>query len=102
MTTVTLNTEQQLYVLDHGKGYSCFGFANARDHAGQIAGRLGRPDLAFGPEDFGAPSGYEKYLAAVRAWGQSSRSRQTYFDPGTDPRPHGRWSDAATRTRRSA
>lgn len=86
MTTVTLNTEQQLYVLDHGDGYSCFGFVNARDHADQIARRLERPDLVFGTGDFGARSGYDKYLAAVRAWGQSTRSRQTYFDPGTDPK----------------
>jgi len=84
MTSVTLNTDQQLYVLDHGPGYTCLGFANAREHANQIAERLGRPDLAFGADDFGALSGYEKYLAAVQAWGASPWTRQTYFDPGTD------------------
>ncbi len=86
MTTVTLNPERQLYVLDHGHGYTCFGFANARDHANQIAGRLGRPDLAFDAEDFSALSGYQKYLSGVQAWGASPLSRQTYFDPGTDPK----------------
>lgn len=84
MTSVTLNTDQQLYVLGHGHGFTCFGFVNAQEHANQIAERLGRPDLAFGADDFGALSGYEKYLAAVQAWGASPRTRQTYFDPGTD------------------
>jgi hypothetical protein len=86
MTTVTLNPEQQLYVLNHGDGYTCFGFANARDHANQIAQRLDRSDLAFGADDFGAISGYEKYLSAVKAWGLSPQTQQTYFDPGTSPK----------------
>lgn len=86
MANVTLNTEQQLYVLDHGHGYSCFGFANARDHANQMAERLKRPDLAFDAADFGALTGYQKYLAAVEAWGKSPLSRKTYFDPATDPK----------------
>lgn len=84
--TITLNTAQQLYVLHHGHGYTCLGFANARDHASQIAERLKRPDLAFGTGDFGSLSGYGKYQAAVQAWGASPLSRRTYFDPGTDPR----------------
>ncbi len=86
MSTVTLDTGQQRYVLDHGHGCSCFGFANARDHACQIAERLKRPELAFGAQDFGALSGYEKYLAAVQAWGAAPQRRETYFDPGTDPK----------------
>ncbi len=83
---ITLNVEQQLYVLDHGHGYSHFGFTNARDHAHQIAGRLMRPELEFGADDFGTLGGYEKYRAAVRAWGCSPLAAETYFDPGTDPR----------------
>ena len=86
MANITLNAERQLYVLDHGHGYTCFGFANARDHAKQMAERLKRPELAFGETDFGALSGYQKYLAAVDAWGQSALSRKTYFDPATDPK----------------
>lgn len=86
MTNITLNTERQLYVLDHGHGYTCFGFANARDHSNQIAERLGRPELAFGADDFGAPGGYQKYLSSIQAWGASPLSRKTYFDPGTDPK----------------
>jgi len=84
MTNITLNTERQLYVLDHGRGYTCFGFANAREHANQIAEQLKRPELAFDETDFGALSGYQKYLAAIDAWGQSPLSRKTCFDPATD------------------
>ncbi len=86
MANITLDAERQLYVLDHGHGYTCFGFANARDHANQMAERLKCPELAFGEADFGALSGYQKYLAAVDAWGRSALSRKTYFDPTTDPK----------------
>lgn len=86
MVNVTLNTEQQRYVLDHGHGYTCFGFTNARDHTNQLAERLKRPDLAFGEADYGALSGYQKYLSAVEAWGKSPLTRKTYFDPATDPK----------------
>ncbi len=84
MNKVQINAEQQLYVIDCGEGYTCFGFANARDHANQIARKLGRPDLAFTDEDYATPAGYEKYCAAVQAWGQSPLTHSTYFDPGTD------------------
>lgn len=83
---VSLNAERALYVIPAGGGYTCFGFANARDHAGQIAERLQRPSLAFDADDFGTLAGYAKYQAAVQAWAGSPQSRQTYFDPGTDPK----------------
>lgn len=83
---VSLNAERALYVIPAGDGYTCFGFANARDHAAQIAERLQRPGLAFDVDDFGTICGYTKYQAAVQAWAGSPQSRQTYFDPGTDPK----------------
>lgn len=83
---VTLNTEQKLYVIATGDGYSCFGFDNARDHANQIAQRLSRADLSFTPNDYAALAGYRKYEKAVSAWSQSALTKQTYFDPGTDPK----------------
>lgn len=82
---VTINTEQKLYVIASGDGYSCFGFDNARDHANQIAQRLNRADLSFTLSDYAALAGYRKYEAAVSAWSQSALTKQTYFDPGTDP-----------------
>lgn len=83
---VTLNLEQRLYVIACGDGFSCLGFDNARDHAGLIASRLEQPALAFAPGDHGAPSGYDKYRAAIDAWSRSRLTRQTYFEPGTDPK----------------
>ena len=86
MRSITLNLEQRLNVIATDGGVGCFGFHNARDHARQIAQRLQRPDLMPGADEVGALTGYERYLAAVRAWGESSQSDSTYFDPGTDPR----------------
>ena len=83
---VTLNIEQKLYVIATDYGYSCFGFDNARDHANQIAQRLNRADLFFTPNDYAALAGYKKYEDAVSAWSRSALTRQTYFDPGTDPK----------------
>jgi len=82
---VTLNAEQRLYVIPCGDGYSCLGFDNARGHADQIATRLKQPLLGFAPGDHGSLAGYAKYQAAIDAWGRSPLTRQTYFDPGTDP-----------------
>ena len=42
MNKASINAEQQLYVIDCGEGYTCFGFANARNHANLIAHKLGR------------------------------------------------------------
>ncbi len=84
MNKIRINPEQQLYVIDCGEGYTCFGFANARDHANQIAHALGRTDLVFTDEDYATLAGYEKYGHAVQAWGQSPLTRTTFFEPGTD------------------
>ncbi len=84
MNKVSINIEQQLYVIDCNEGYTCIGFANAHDHANQIAAKLGRPDLAFTEEDNATLTGYEKYCNAVQAWSQSPLTCTTYFDPGTD------------------
>lgn len=82
---VTLNIDRRLYVIAEAEGFSCLGFDNARDHANQIAGRLGRPDLAFSATDHAALTGYAKYRQATHAWVQSTQSLQTYFDPHTEP-----------------
>jgi hypothetical protein len=85
MEAVTLNLEQRLYVIAHEGGFSCLGFDNARNHANQIAQRLGQPHLAFTAEEQDTLAGYHKYQAATRAWGQSPQTHDTYFDPGTSP-----------------
>jgi len=69
MCNVQINADQQLYVIDCGKGQTCFGFANARDHANKIARKLDCPDLVFTEQDYATLAGYEKYCNAVQAWG---------------------------------
>lgn len=85
MNTVTLNPERRLYVIAVDGGVTCLGFDSARDHANQIAERLGQPRLAFSAADHATLAGHARYLQAIQAWGQSALSRQTYFDPGTPP-----------------
>lgn len=82
---ITINAEQQLYVIPCGGGYTCFGFKNARAHAEQIAHLLGRDDLMPLQEEFGTVAGYRRYERAVAAFGSSVASKRTYFDPGTAP-----------------
>ena len=84
MNKVSINAAQQRYVIECGEGYTCLGFANARDHANQIASKLSRANLAFTDEDYATLAGYDKYLKAIQAWSQSPLTRTTYFDPGTD------------------
>ena len=84
VNAVSLNAEQQLYVIASGSGFSCLGFDNARAHANQIAQRLKRTDLSFTPSEYATLAGYRKYEAAVCALGKSTLRDQTYFEPGTD------------------
>jgi hypothetical protein len=86
LDSITLNVEQQLYVIRLCEGYGTFGFKNARDDANQIAALLKRDDLAFTDADFGTLDGYRKHEEAVRAWAHSPMSKQTWFQPGTDPK----------------
>lgn len=80
---ITLNHDQKLYVIPCRQGFSCLGFDNARDHARQIADRLGRRELALADSEYGTLDGYARYQRAVQTWATSPLSRQTYFDPGT-------------------
>jgi hypothetical protein len=80
---VIADTASGRYVLEYEAGYSCLGFENARAHAAQIAALLGRPEFALQEGEFGSVAGYERYRAAVAAWGQSKEASTTYFDPGT-------------------
>ena len=83
---ISISPGQPLYVLHHEGGVTCFGFENARDHTAQISQLLADPSLAFTEADFGQLSGYERYQRACAAWAASPLSKQTYFDPRTDPK----------------
>lgn len=80
---VTLNDEQGLYVIASNGGYSCLGYAVARDHAAYIAETIGDSSLALTPEEFGTLAGYAKYTKAVECWGMHPTTlRKTYYGPG--------------------
>jgi len=83
---IKLNQEQQLYVIPCGDGYSCFGFSNAQRDTEFIAAQLQRHDLKPTSSEFGTLEGYAKYRAACQAWASSSKSKHTWFTPGTPPK----------------
>jgi len=84
-STVRLDLAHGRYVIPASGGHTCLGFGNARDHANQIARLMRRAELAFSADDYGSATGYEKYQAAIAAWGTSAYRHRTYFDPGTAP-----------------
>ena len=100
MNKVSINAAQQRYVIECGEGYTCLCFANARDHANQIASKLSRANLAFTDEGYATLAGYDKYLKAIQAWSQSPLTRTTYFDPGTDAKAGKVLESCRTRERR--
>lgn len=56
-----------LYVIENGGGFSCFGFENARKECNGIAKELGREDLMMPENEFGTLSGYARYELAIEA-----------------------------------
>ncbi|WP_413914535.1 hypothetical protein [Candidatus Skiveiella danica] len=64
---MSINAAQQRYVIECGEGYTCLGFANARDHANQIASKLSRANLAFTDEGYATLAGYDKHPKAIQA-----------------------------------
>ena len=102
MNKVSINAAQQHYVIDCGEGYTCLGFANARDHANQIACRLRRADLAFTDEDYGSLVGYEKYGRAIQAWSQSPLVSSFLVLILRTPQGEVRWCRRARETCRAA
>lgn len=62
---VTMNFEQQLYVLTHPDGLTTFGFEVCRQRTRAIALELNRVDLA--PTAYACQRAYRQYEAAVAA-----------------------------------
>jgi hypothetical protein len=101
MLEVSINSEQRLYVLSTGHGYSCFGFENAQrqanhivrevlsaqmrgvtDHASLQLACAAHP-LYVSDGELGTLEAYEKSEAAVQLWANSSLASRTYWAPGT-------------------
>ena len=100
MPEVTVNTEQRLYVIPAGGGYSCLGFDVVRDNANHMLalmrehGEVRKPAIDIPPlgdrlqvadVELGSMAAYEKYLQVHELWRSSRACERTYFSPGTAP-----------------
>lgn len=78
---ITINKEQQLYVLTTPTGTSCYGFKNCQSAITELANRMG---LAFpDPAEYGTLEQYEMYRKYVGLFKTHPSNRLTWFDAGT-------------------
>lgn len=80
---ISLNTEQQLYVLSSVSSVSCFGFDNAMREAIAISEILSISTNGL-PES-GTIALYDNLINLRQQYAISDQSKNTWFDPGTDP-----------------
>ncbi len=83
--TVTINEDQQLFVIGQGRGFSTYGFDNCMREAMALAEAVGRPDLAPRAEDRGRIEQYEAYQALLGEFARHPASEGTWYGGGTDP-----------------
>jgi hypothetical protein len=82
MKAITLNNEQQLYVIPSSTGYSCFGFKNCFDQTTALAALLAK--AAPTKEEFGTLELYQRNLELVKQYAATPAINQkTWFEPGT-------------------
>jgi hypothetical protein len=80
---VTINGDQQLFVIKNNLGFSCFGFDNCFKDSLQLSELLNRPDLAPKEEDKGKVIQYHNYQTLVSI-ATKSGDLGTWFSTGTD------------------
>ena len=78
---VSLNQQQQLYVIPSGQGYSCYGFDNCFQATVQLCAKLRKP--APLPALKGTLDLYQQYQDLIGQFSKSQASQTTWFDPGT-------------------
>jgi hypothetical protein len=73
--TITLNTEQELYVIPQsGGGYSCLGFDVLIERYNRLAIELNDPQYPqFSPQERGTLDGYARYTALLDSARKSNR-----------------------------
>lgn len=82
---ITLNTEQQLFVISSGNSCSCLGFKVVYEQACELARRLGKAGKALlQPEesDIGTMSQYEQYRSMLSDYCRINDNK-TWFDGRT-------------------
>lgn len=77
--TVTVNPEQQLYVIPEGRGYSCLGFDVLIERYNRLATEMGH--LLFLPELRGSLSGYSAYQALLDSARATNRRFRCELSP---------------------
>jgi hypothetical protein len=80
MTTVTTNSEQRLFVIPAGEGYSCLGFEVAFKYLRDYCKKLGRP--APSELEMGTLQQYAAFREAEAAY-IATKPRDTQFDADT-------------------
>ena len=62
---VTINQEQQIYVINRAEGVSCWGFKNAFEETMLLAQRLSRPELIPTDSEFGKLTVLDKHRSLI-------------------------------------
>ncbi len=78
---VTVNTDQRLFVIPCGDGFSCLGFDVCHDWTGKIAAELNRADLAPVESERGTLAAYARYSEATEAAHASGRRLSCMLTP---------------------
>ena len=76
---VTLNDDQELFVIRTGGGYGAFGYGVCFDESAAFAEAIGRPDLSPSRSDYGTLAQYAQHADLQRAFIQHPRSKETWF-----------------------
>lgn len=78
---VTINKEQELFVIPSGDGHSCYGFNNLFLELGQLAEKLGLPSPKA--EEVGTLSQYREYRAALAEAQRRGGIKETWYHAST-------------------
>lgn len=83
MTQVTTDQERRLFVIQHSGWVTCHGFDNLYRDSKQMAESISRTDLIPEEAEIGTIKQYEQHKKLLALYGESAKSRETWFSPGT-------------------
>lgn len=83
MASITINEEQQVFVIPCSGGYSCHGFRSLFTELGALLARLGRSDPRAAEEKLGTIEQYEAHSDAIGAVAKLGGFKETWFNAET-------------------
>lgn len=83
MTSITINHEQQLFVIPSGNGFTCRGFRSLFIELGALLSRLGRTDPRASEEQLGTIDQYQAHSDAIREVAAQGGIQDTWFNAQT-------------------